>query len=93
MAVSRIIVLDQLAQEGLDLLDAHPQIEYEVRLKLAGAELKQALTEFDGAICRSGVKLMADVLEGNRRLRPSCGPAWAPTTSIPGPPSGRGSWS
>ena len=69
MAVSRIIVLDQLAQEGLDLLDAHPQIEYEVRLKLAGAELKQALTEFDGAICRSGVKLMADVLEGNRRLK------------------------
>ena len=69
MGVSRIIVLDQLAQEGLDLLDAHPQIEYEVRLKLAGAELKQALTEFDGAICRSGVKLMADVLEGNRRLK------------------------
>ncbi len=64
-----VIVLDTLAQEGLDLLDAAEGIQYEVRTGLKGDELRIALTEFDGAICRSGVKLTADVLEGNRRLK------------------------
>ncbi len=65
----RVIVLDDIAQEGLDLLSAAPNIEYEVRTKLSGAALRSALAEFDGAICRSGVKITADALEGNRRLR------------------------
>ena len=65
----KIIVLDNLAQEGLDLLEAAAGIDYEVRTGLKGEELQQTLTEFDGAICRSGVKLTGDVLEGNHRLK------------------------
>ncbi|MFM2094021.1 MAG: hypothetical protein RIS70_1145 [Planctomycetota bacterium] len=69
-SVSRIIVLDTVSPEGLALLDAaKPGIEYEVRTGLKGADLRQALSEFDGAICRSGVKITAESLEGNRRLR------------------------
>lgn len=65
----RVIVLDPLAQEGLDLLAAAPGIEYEVRTGLKGAELRSSLAEFDGAIVRSGVKITADALEGNRRMK------------------------
>ncbi len=65
----KVIVLDKLAQEGLDLLAASPGIEYEVRTGLKGEELRAALAEFDGAICRSGVKITAESLEGNRRLK------------------------
>jgi D-3-phosphoglycerate dehydrogenase len=65
----KVVVLDNVAQEGLDLLAATDGIEYEVRTGLKGDELKQTLTEFDAAVCRSGVKLTADVLEGNRRLK------------------------
>ncbi len=65
----RIVVLDKLSQEGLQLLEQAPDVEYEVRLGLAGEELRQVLMEFDGAICRSGVKITAEVLAGNRRLR------------------------
>lgn len=65
----RVIVLDPLAREGLDLLEAAPQIEYEVRTGLKGDDLRKALAEFDGAIVRSGVKITADALEGNHRLR------------------------
>ncbi len=65
----KVIVLDKLAQEGLDLLQAAPDIAFEVRTGLKGDELRTALTEFDGAICRSGVKITADVLEGNHRLK------------------------
>lgn len=65
----RVIILDPLSKEGLALLDAAPGVEYEIRTGLKGEELRQALMEFDGAICRSGVKLTADVLAGNRRLK------------------------
>ncbi len=65
----KIIVLDKLAQEGLDLLAAAKGMEYEVRTGLKGEELRSALANADGAICRSGVKITADVLEGNRRLK------------------------
>ena len=67
--MSKIVVLDDLSQEGLDLLAATEGIEYEVRTGLKGEELKRTLTEFDAAICRSGVKITAEVLEGNRRLK------------------------
>src|SRR5262245_65450586 len=44
-------------------------IEFEVKTGLKGNDLKQALALADGAICRSGVTISADVLEGNKRLR------------------------
>ena len=65
----KVIVLDKLADEGLELLKAATGIEYEVRTGLKGEDLRKALAEFDGAICRSGVKITADVLEGNHRLK------------------------
>src|SRR6266403_1996471 len=65
----RVIVLDTLAPEGLEMLDATPGIEYEVRTGLKGDALRGALGQFEGAICRSGVQITADALEGNRRLK------------------------
>ena len=65
----RIAVLDKLSPEGLKLLEQAPDVEYELGTGLAGEELREFLLQFDGAICRSGVKLSADVLAGNRRLR------------------------
>ena len=64
-----VIVLDNLAQEGLDQLGAAEGINYEVRTGLKGDELRDALADFDGAICRSGVKITAEALTGNKRLR------------------------
>ncbi|MEQ8785734.1 MAG: phosphoglycerate dehydrogenase [Pirellulaceae bacterium] len=65
----RVLVLDSIAQEGLDLLDAAKGVEYEVRTGLKGDDLRSALAEFDGAICRSGVKITAESLQGNHRLK------------------------
>jgi D-3-phosphoglycerate dehydrogenase len=65
----RVIVLDKLAQEGLDILAQAPGIEYEVRTGLSGDALREALNQFEGAILRSGVKITAASLQGNRRLR------------------------
>jgi D-3-phosphoglycerate dehydrogenase len=65
----RVIVLDTLSPEGLAILRRAPHFEVDVRTGLKGADLHQALTEYDGAICRSGVKITAEALAGNRRLR------------------------
>lgn len=67
--MNRVIVLDSIAQEGLDLLEQAEGIEYEVITGLAGSELREALNKFDAAICRSGVKIAAEALEGNKQLR------------------------
>ena len=67
----RIIVLDTLSPDGLALLDLAKSrgIEYEVRTGLKGDALREALGQFEGAICRSGVKITADSLAGNTKLR------------------------
>jgi D-3-phosphoglycerate dehydrogenase len=65
----QVIVLDDLAQEGIDRLVAAEGFDYEIRTGLAGDALREALAEFDGAICRSGVQITAASLAGNRRLR------------------------
>lgn len=65
----RVIVLDNIANEGLELLEKADGIEFEVHTGLSGEELKTALGKFDGAVCRSGVKITAESLEGNRQLR------------------------
>lgn len=65
----RILVLDTIAQEGLDLLDAAKDVTYEIRTGLTGEELRKSLNEFEGAILRSGVKITAESLEGNTRMR------------------------
>jgi len=65
----KVIVLDKLAPEGLELLKSAPGVEFEVRTGLKGEDLRKALAEFDGAICRSGVKITAESLEGNHRLK------------------------
>ena len=65
----RIIVLDKLAREGLDQLAKAEDINHEVHTGLSGDSLRDALLEFDGAICRSEAKITADTLKGNRRLR------------------------
>ena len=65
----RILVLDPIAQEGFDLLNAEKDFEYEVRTGLKGEDLRKSLNEFDGAIVRSGVKITAASLEGNKRMR------------------------
>ena len=69
MAKFRIGVLDPIASEGLDLLKSADNFEFEERTGLKGEDLRTSLAEFDGVIIRSGVKITAESLEGNRRLK------------------------
>ena len=90
---ARIIVLDELSADGLNLLKSAGNIEVLVRTGLKGAELRSALLEADGAICRSGVKITAEALQGNHRLRAMAG-AGVGVDNIDTPAAtGKASWS
>ena len=65
----RIIVLDELASEGLNRLAKAENIFFEVRTGLSGKNLRDTLLDFNGAICRSGVKITAEILKDNTQLR------------------------
>ncbi|GHT16465.1 D-3-phosphoglycerate dehydrogenase [Planctomycetales bacterium] len=65
----KIVLLDPISEDGKDMLRNAPGIEFEDRIGLKGDDLKKCLTEFDGAIARSGVKITAESLEGNTRLK------------------------
>lgn len=66
--MAKIVLLDPISEDGIKLLEA-AGIGYEERTGLKGEELKKTLAEFDGAICRSGVKITAESLEENKRLK------------------------
>jgi len=65
----KIVLLDPISDDGKNMLRNAPGIEFEDRIGLKGEELKKCLTEFDGAIVRSGVKITAESLAGNTRLK------------------------
>ena len=65
----QIIVLDDLSERRAEPLESAGNIEVDVRTGLKGDDLRKALAESDGAICRSGVKITAESLEGNHRLK------------------------
>ena len=65
----RIVVLDNIAEEGLRVLADTPGVSYDSRTGLSGEELRATLNEFEGAICRSGVNVTSECLKGNQSLK------------------------
>ena len=65
----RVFISDSLAKEGIEILKSSGKIEIDNRSNLAGEELKSAIAQADGMIIRSGTRLTADLLEGQKRLK------------------------
>ncbi|MBX9654085.1 phosphoglycerate dehydrogenase [bacterium] len=67
--MQRVFISDSLAQEGIDILKSTGKIEIDNRSNLSGDELRNAIAQADGMIIRSGTRLTADLLEGQKRLK------------------------
>ena len=63
----RVLISDPIAQEGVDLLSQHSQVD--VRPGLSKDELKSILGEYDGLVVRSETKVTADVIESGTKLQ------------------------
>jgi D-3-phosphoglycerate dehydrogenase len=65
--VDRILVTEQISEEGLAALRTAAQVD--LRTDLDKAQLLAALPEYDALVVRSGTKVTAEVLEAGTRLR------------------------
>ncbi|HEY4939479.1 MAG TPA: NAD(P)-dependent oxidoreductase, partial [Actinomycetota bacterium] len=63
----RVLVGDQLAEDGLARLREHADVE--VRLKQTEPELVEAIGEFDALVVRSETRVTAAVLDAGARLK------------------------
>ncbi|MDR2344865.1 MAG: phosphoglycerate dehydrogenase [Planctomycetaceae bacterium] len=67
--MTRIVILDPISEDGKKILYAESGFEAEEHIGLKGEALRNCLLTFDGAVARSGVKITAESLEGNTRLK------------------------
>jgi D-3-phosphoglycerate dehydrogenase len=67
--VLKVLVADQIADEGLAKLRAGNDVEVDVRVGLKGPELAAVVGGYDGMLIRSGVQVSAEVLARPGRLR------------------------
>lgn len=58
----RVLVADDLAPEGIEILRADAVLEVDVRFGLAPRELAEAIGAYDALIVRSATKVTAEVL-------------------------------
>lgn len=65
----RVLVCDDLSEEGLALFKPHPNITVEVKTKLPLDALKKEIADADACIVRSATKITAEVIEAARKLK------------------------
>ncbi|HEY5610626.1 MAG TPA: NAD(P)-dependent oxidoreductase, partial [Thermoanaerobaculia bacterium] len=67
--MKRILVTDSLADSGLAILRARPDIELDYRPGLSGSDLLAAVAQSDGLITRSGTAVTRELLSTGQRLK------------------------
>ena len=65
----RILVSDNVHQEGIDRLAARDGFAVDVRIGLSQDELKKILANYHGLVIRSATKVTAEILEAATELR------------------------
>ena len=65
----RVLITDPLSEEGLKILNSHPDIECEVVGKKKPEELVQIIEPYDILLVRSGTKVTREVIEKAKNLK------------------------
>ncbi len=65
----RVLITDEISQEGLQPLVEDTRIEFDVRLGLSRKELYRTIGDYDAIITRSGTQIDAELLEHARSLK------------------------
>ncbi len=65
----KLLVTDELSQEGLEMLTKDSGVQVDVKPKLPHEELLRIIGEYDGLIVRSGTKVTAEVIEAGKKLK------------------------
>lgn len=65
----KILVTDNLAKEGIDILRKYSELDIDVKNKISPDELKSIIPDYDAIIVRSATKLTSDILKNATRLK------------------------
>src|SRR5574340_487951 len=65
----KVIVTDEVASEGLALLQQDPRVELAVRLGLKKEELVDIIGDYEVIITRSGTTVDKDLLDAGKKLK------------------------
>ena len=65
----RVLVTDTLAESGLAILRAAPDVDLDYRAGLKGSDLLRAVAESDALITRSGTAVTPELVNAGERLR------------------------
>ncbi|NVN98020.1 MAG: phosphoglycerate dehydrogenase [Geobacteraceae bacterium] len=65
----KVIVTDEVAAEGLALLEQDPRIEMDMRLGLSKEELLGLIGDYEVIITRSGTNVDKDLLDAGKKLK------------------------
>ena len=65
----RVLATDDLSADAVHLLNEHPGFDFDVQKGLSQDELETLITDYDGLIIRSSVRVTDRVIEAGRRLR------------------------
>lgn len=65
----KVIVTDEVAQEGLELLKQDPRVELDIRLGLKKEELLAIIGDYEVIITRSGTTVNKDLLDAGKKLK------------------------
>ena len=69
MARFKVLITDNLAPEGIAILEADPEIAVDVKVGIKPDELKNIIAGYDAIITRSGTSITAELLENPGRLK------------------------
>ena len=65
----KVLVSDNLGQAGIDLLEAEPGLEVDVKTDLSPEELKSVIKDYEALIIRSSTKVTAELIESAPKLK------------------------
>jgi len=65
----KILVSDNLAEEGIELLRESPDITVDVKLKLELQELIKQISEYDALVVRSATKVTKEIIDAAKNLK------------------------
>ncbi len=69
MARFKVLVTDNIAQEGVDILKADASITVDIKVGIDSVDLKKIIGDYDAIITRSGTTVTADLIENPGRLK------------------------
>jgi D-3-phosphoglycerate dehydrogenase / 2-oxoglutarate reductase len=65
----RILVTDNIAQEGLNILLKDPSVEVDVKAGIKNEELKEIIGQYDAIITRSGTSITSSLVKDSGNLK------------------------